>query len=102
MLCCYLLCQESDQANTCATDYLTSLLKNNWTLVASPAGGHQWEALDAKADYPDPFIKGKFRKPTMLTSDLGLIHDTSFRNISETFFDDFDYFTDTFGLAWCE
>ncbi|RFU31688.1 hypothetical protein B7463_g4643, partial [Scytalidium lignicola] len=83
-----------------ANEFLTSLFKNNWTLVQSPAGGHQWEAVDGPDIYPDPFIKGKFRKPTMLTSDLALIHDDSFRNISQTFLNDFDYFTQKFAVTW--
>ena len=83
------------------TEFLTSLLKNNWTLVHSPAGAPQWEAVNANASYPDPFIPGKFRKPTMLTSDLGLRYDPTYHNISQTFLHDFDYFTEKFGLAWC-
>lgn len=85
-----------------SNEFLHSLIKNKWTLVKAPGGGQQWEAQDAKATYPDPFIKGKFHKPTMLTSDLGLINDDSFKNISETFSKDFDYFTDKFALAWCK
>lgn len=83
-------------------DFLHSLIHNNWTLVKAPGGGHQWEALDAKEEYPDPFVKGKFRRPTMLTSDLGLINDASYKNISTTFMNDFDYFTEKFALAWCK
>lgn len=76
-------------------------MKNKWTLVESPDGAPQWEALEANATYPDPFIKGKFRKPTMLTSDLALIHDAVYKNISMTYYKDFDYFTEQFALAWC-
>ncbi|KAH8821943.1 catalase D [Xylogone sp. PMI_703] len=83
-----------------ANEFLTSLFKNNWTLVTSPGGGKQWEAVDGPEIYPDPFIKGKFRKPTILTSDLALINDDSYRNISNTFLNDFDYFTQKFALAW--
>lgn len=85
-----------------AVDFLHSLLLNNWTLVTAPGGGKQWEALDAKEEYPDPFIKGKFRRPTMLTSDLGLKADPIYNNISTTFMHDFDYFTEKFALAWCK
>ena len=85
-----------------SVEFLKSLLNNNWTLVKSPDGAPQWEALDHVANYPDPFIKGKFRRPTMLTSDLGLRDDPIYYNISKTFLDDFDYFTDKFALAWCK
>ncbi|KAK5991620.1 Catalase-peroxidase 2 [Cladobotryum mycophilum] len=83
-----------------ANEFLHSLLNNNWTLVKSPDGAPQWEAVNAKEIYPDPFIPGKFRKPTMLTSDLGLRQDPIYNNISTTFLNDFDYFTKKFGLAW--
>ncbi|KAL7931564.1 heme peroxidase [Trichoderma chlorosporum] len=83
-----------------ANGFLNSLLKNNFTLTTSPGGAPQWEALDANASIPDPFIAGKFRRPTMLTSDLGLRDDPIYNNISTTFLNDFDYFTQKFGLAW--
>ncbi|KAK4072002.1 heme peroxidase [Trichoderma sp. SZMC 28012] len=83
-----------------ANEFLFSLLNNNFTLTKSPDGAPQWEALDANASYPDPFIPGKFRRPTMLTSDLGLRDDPIYNNISKTFLNDFDYFTEKFGLAW--
>ena len=82
-------------------EFLFSLLHNNWTLVKSPDGAPQWEAVNANASYPDPFILGKFHKPTMLTSDLALLHDPIYNNISKTLFNDFDYFTQKFALAWC-
>jgi hypothetical protein len=37
----------------------------------------------------------------MLTSDIALLHDESYKNISQTFHDDFDYFTEKFAQAWC-
>lgn len=87
---------------TCGTTgFLTSLIHNNWTLVKSPDGAPQWEALTANASYPDAFISGKFHRPRMLTSDLALIYDPIYNNISKTFLNDFDYFTETFAMAWC-
>jgi catalase-peroxidase len=83
-----------------ATDFLTSLLTNNWTLVYN-YGSPQWEAVNATAATPDPFIPGKFHKSTMMTSDLALLHDPIYNNISQTFLNDFAYFTEKFGLAWC-
>ncbi|CAH0053707.1 unnamed protein product [Clonostachys solani] len=83
-----------------ANEFLHSLHTNEWTLVKSPDGAPQWEALSANASYPDPFIEGKFHKPTMLTSDLALIKDDIYYNISKTFLDDFDLLTEKFALAW--
>ncbi len=39
-----------------ANEYLHSLLTNHWSLVKSPAGGHQWECLNCTADYPDAYF----------------------------------------------
>ncbi|EGX97252.1 catalase/peroxidase HPI [Cordyceps militaris CM01] len=81
-------------------DFFGSLLNNKWTLVTSPGGAKQWEAVDANASHPDPFDPAKFHKPTMLTSDLALINDPVYKNISQTFLGDFDYLTKKFALAW--
>jgi catalase-peroxidase len=75
---------------------------NNWTLVQSPAGSPQWEALSANATHPDPYKPGQFRKPTMMTSDLALREDPIYNNISKTFLNDFDYFTEKFAVTWCK
>ncbi|KAF7131331.1 hypothetical protein CNMCM5793_004445 [Aspergillus hiratsukae] len=80
-------------------EFLTSLLTNNWTLVDN-YGAPQWEAVNATADYPDPFIPGVFHKPRMMTSDLALREDPIYNNISQTFLNDFGYFTEKFALAW--
>ena len=86
---------------TGCADFFTSLFKNNFSLVNSPGGATQWEALNATASHPDPFVSGRFRKPTMLTSDLALLHDTSYYNISETFLNTPAYFAETFSRTWC-
>lgn len=85
-----------------ANEYFHSLLTHHWTLVASPAGGHQWECLNCTANYPDPFIPGKFHRPRMLTSDIGLLYDPIYNNISKTYHNNFDLFTEKFALAWCK
>lgn len=77
-------------------------MNNNWTLVKSPDGAPQWEATNSNFTVPDPFDPTKSRKPTMLTSDLGLRYDPVYNNISKTFLHDFDYFTEKFALAWCK
>ncbi|GJC89598.1 catalase-peroxidase 2 [Colletotrichum liriopes] len=80
--------------------YLESLLHNKWTLVTSPAGAHQWEAVNGTLDYPDPFDSTKFRKATMLTSDLALINDPSYLNITTRWLDHPDELADAFAKAW--
>ncbi|KAH7139773.1 heme peroxidase [Dactylonectria estremocensis] len=83
-----------------SNDYLNSLLKNNWTLVESPAGAHQWEALNGTVDYPDPFDSTKFRRATMLTSDLALIHDPAYEKICRRWVEHPDELADAFAKAW--
>ncbi|OLN96318.1 Catalase-peroxidase 2, partial [Colletotrichum chlorophyti] len=80
--------------------YLESLLHNKWTLVTSPAGAHQWEAVNGTLDYPDPFDPKKFRKATMLTSDLALINDPSYLNITTRWLDHPEELADAFAKAW--
>ncbi|KAF5619291.1 catalase-peroxidase 2 [Fusarium tjaetaba] len=80
--------------------FLKSLLGNNWTLVESPAGHKQWEALNGKLEYPDPFVKGKFRRPTMLTSDLALINDPSYLKICKRWHDNPKEMNAAFARAW--
>lgn len=82
-------------------DYLNSLFKNDWTLVKSPAGAFQFEALNGTVDYPDPF-NGTFRHATMLVSDLGLKADPAFSAIAKNWVDDFQGLTDAFAAAWCK
>jgi len=89
---------------TCSfSDFLESLLGNEWTLVKSPAGALQFEALNGTLDYPDPFNK-TFRHATMLVSDLGLREDPSYNVIANSWLGDegFKELTDAFAAAWCK
>ncbi|KAH6688424.1 peroxidase/catalase [Plectosphaerella plurivora] len=80
--------------------YLESLLNNKWQLVESPAGAHQWEAINGTVDYPDPFDTTKFRKATMLTSDLALIEDAAYLKICQRWLEHPDELADAFARAW--
>jgi catalase-peroxidase len=82
-------------------DYLNSLFHNTWTLVKSPAGAFQFEALNSTLDYPDPFNK-TFRHATMLVSDLALRVDPIYNAIAGSWVNDFQALTDTFAAAWCK
>lgn len=68
--------------------------------MESPAGGHQWEAANGALDYPDPFDTTKFRKATMLTSDLALINDASYLNITRRWLDHPEELANAFARAW--
>lgn len=80
---------------------MTSLFKNEWTLTKSPAGAHQFVALQGPEEYPDPF-NGTLRRPTMLVSDLALREDPIYGAIARAWVDDFQAFTHAFAAAWCK
>lgn len=82
-------------------DFLKSLFKNEWTLVKSPAGAVQFEALNGTRDYPDPFNKTS-RRPSMLVSDVALREDPIYNAIARKWMDDFQGLTDAFAAAWCK
>jgi catalase-peroxidase len=80
--------------------YLNGLLKYDWELTKSPAGAWQWTPKDAPENVPDAHIEGKMHKIMMLTTDVALIKDPVYREISERFAKDADAFNDAFARAW--
>lgn len=80
--------------------YFKSLFENEWELTKSPAGGYQWIASNAEANYPDAHIEGKFHKPTMFTTDLTMIKDPGFLKISKFFYENPEEFNKAFAQAW--
>ncbi|MDX6223685.1 MAG: catalase-peroxidase, partial [Frankiales bacterium] len=73
-----------------------------WELKESPAGAKQWKPKDGAAanavpDAHEPSVK---HAPTMLTSDLALITDPAYREISKRFHDNPDQFAQAFAKAW--
>mgnify|MGYP001964753810 FL=1 len=57
-------------------------------------------AKDAEEIIPDAHVKGKFHKPTMLTTDLTLRFDPEFGKISKRFHEDPQAFAEAFARAW--
>ncbi|KAL8380823.1 hypothetical protein RB595_005220 [Gaeumannomyces hyphopodioides] len=80
--------------------FLESLYGNQWQLVTGPGGAKHWEAINGTVDYPDPFDKTKFRKATMLTSDLALIRDPAYAKITKRWLDHPQELSDAFAKAW--
>ncbi len=80
--------------------YLNGLFAYEWELTKSPAGAHQWTPVDAPANVPDAHIEGKKNKIIMLTTDIALIRDPVYREISQRFANDADAFNDAFARAW--
>jgi catalase-peroxidase len=73
-----------------------------WELTESPAGAKQWKPKGGAATnaVPDAHESGVTHAPTMLTSDLALITDPSYRAISERFHKNPDEFAQAFAKAW--
>jgi len=83
-----------------SNNFFENLFKFEWELTHSPAGAKQWVAKDAPDIIPDAHVKGKFHKPTMLTTDLTLRFDPAFGKISKRFHEDPQAFAEAFARAW--
>ena len=82
--------------------YFDLLLNYEWELKKSPAGAWQWEPIDMPddvkpVDVEDPSIR---RNPIMTDADMAMKVDPIYRQISERFYNDFEYFTEVFARAW--
>jgi catalase-peroxidase len=82
--------------------YFYLLFTYDWELKKSPAGAFQWEPINIKeedkpVDVEDPSIR---YNPIMTDADMALKMDPEYRKISERFYKDPDYFSDTFARAW--
>ena len=82
--------------------YFENLFSYEWELTKSPAGAHQWTPKNAEAQgtVPDAHDASKRHAPMMLTSDLALIADPSYKEISTRFYEHPDQFADAFARAW--
>ncbi|MBS1497481.1 MAG: catalase/peroxidase HPI, partial [Bacteroidetes bacterium] len=78
------------------------LLNYDWQLTKSPAGAWQYEPTNMPEDKKpvDAFNPNIRRNPMMTDADMALKVDPEFRKISEKFYNDFEYFSDTFARAW--
>lgn len=82
--------------------YFELLLNHEWELKKSPAGAWQWEPVDIKeedkpVDVEDPSIR---YNPIMTDADMAMKMDPEYRKISEKFYKDPAYFSETFARAW--
>ena len=82
--------------------YFYLLFTYDWELKKSPAGAWQWEPVgikeeDKPVDVEDPSIR---LNPIMTDADMAMIKDPIYREISERFYRDPDYFSDVFARAW--
>jgi catalase-peroxidase len=80
--------------------YFKSLFENEWELVKSPGGAHQFQAVNPEKMYPHAFDENKEVKPTMLVTDLSMIEDPAYRKISKRFYENPEEFEKAFAKAW--
>jgi catalase-peroxidase len=82
--------------------YFDLLFRYDWELVQSPAGANQWIPKDpAEADLA-PAAHDASRKVStvMATTDISMIKDPAYLEISKRFHADLDAFADAFARAW--
>ena len=82
--------------------YFYFLFNYDWSLKKSPAGAWQWEPVDIREeDKPIDSEDASIRhNPIMTDADMAMIKDPAYREISERFYKDPDYFSDVFARAW--
>ncbi|GAB4314649.1 MAG: catalase/peroxidase HPI [Promethearchaeota archaeon] len=80
--------------------YLELLLNQEWELMKSPAGKHQWVAKNAPASIPDAHDPSKKHPPMMLTADLALRFDAEYEKIARRFLENPEEFERAFARAW--
>ena len=82
--------------------YFDTLFAYDWTLTRSPAGAQQWTPSnpEAQGTVPDAHDPSKRHAPIMATTDLALIVDPVYKEISKRFFENPDQFADAFARAW--
>lgn len=83
-------------------DYFDHLFNYQWELTKSPGGAHQWKPVgDQGANtVPDAHDPSRKHQPGMLTTDLSMVQDPAYREISKQFHENPDLFADQFARAW--
>ena len=84
------------------TQYLDNLFGFEWVQTRSPAGAIQWVPSDPQAALlvPDAHDPRKRHAPIMLTTDLALKFDPSYRKIAKRFHEDPAEYQLAFAKAW--
>ena len=84
------------------TNYMDNLFGFEWVQTRSPAGAVQWIPADGQASnlVPDAHDPAKRHAPIMMTTDLSLKFDPSYREISKRFQKNPEEFELAFAKAW--
>jgi catalase-peroxidase len=81
--------------------YFSLLFTYDWELKKSPAGAWQWEPVNIKEeDMPWDVENTARQNPIMTDADMAMIKDPIYREISEKFYNDPEYFSEVFARAW--
>jgi len=82
--------------------YFDLLFGYEWELVKSPAGAHQWHAINPKeADLAPDAEDDSVRVPTMMTTaDMAMREDPIYKKISKRFHENPEELADAFARAW--
>lgn len=82
--------------------FFENLFSYEWELTESPAGAYQWKPKNEEAEETVPLAhdQSEKRAPMMLTTDLALIKDPDYREISEYFYEHPEELQKEFAKAW--
>lgn len=82
--------------------YFHNLYTYEWELYKSPAGAQQWrpQNWEEVQVVPDAHEPDKMSHPVMFTTDLALIKDPTYAEISKRYYENPDELLDKFGRAW--
>lgn len=85
-----------------SNDYFDHLFNYQWELTKSPGGAYQWKPVgDQGANtVPDAHDSSKKHQPGMLTTDLSMVRDPAYLEISKQFHENPELFADQFARAW--
>jgi catalase-peroxidase len=82
--------------------YFENLFGHEWELTKSPAGAWQWTPKNPEAQHSVPAAHdpSKREAPMMATTDIALIVDPVYKEISQRFYENPDELADAFARAW--
>ncbi len=82
--------------------FFENLFSYEWELTSSPAGAHQWAPKNGAAADAVPVAHDPSRReaPMMATTDISLIVDPVYKEISRRFYENPDELADAFSRAW--
>ena len=82
--------------------YFDNLFNFEWDLAKGPGGAWQWQPKNGAAaeHVPDAHDQAKRHPPMMFTSDIAMITDPAYLEISKRYHANLDEFADAFARAW--